>query len=154
METTRPAREDDREACLALLNRGLTEMEGVRGGALLRDGATSEQLLTRWLQANPDEATLYVGEFHHVVVGLAAAVTFTRRHRAVRSGRIECCYVEDEARGVGVGTALMESMVAWCADHGCRDIDALALPGDRHSKQRLEAAGFTARLLVLNRPLN
>jgi hypothetical protein len=33
-------------------------------------------------------------------------------------------------------------------------VAALALPGDRLSKQRLEAAGFTARLLVLSRPLN
>jgi len=30
----------------------------------------------------------------------------------------------------------------------------LALPGDRSSKQRLEAAGFTARLLTLSRPLD
>ena len=86
--------------------------------------------------------------------GLAAATTFTRGGTTVRSGRIECCYVEEAARGVGVGTALTESVVAWCAEQGCRDIDALALPGDRHSKQRLEAAGFTARLLVLNRPLS
>ena len=73
---------------------------------------------------------------------------------AERSGRIECCYVEEGARGVGVGTALMESMVAWCSQRACRDVDALALPGDRLSKQRFEGAGFTARLLVLNRPLN
>jgi GNAT superfamily N-acetyltransferase len=154
METTRPAQEDDRETCIALLSRALAEMDGVRGGALLRDSATGEQLLDRWQHQSPDDATLYVGEFHNVVVGLAAAATFTRHHGAVRSGRIECCYVEEEARGVGVGTALMEAIVAWCTERGCRDIDALALPGDRHSKQRLEAAGFTARLLVLNRPLN
>jgi hypothetical protein len=48
----------------------------------------------------------------------------------------------------------MASLVEWCTERGCRDIDAPALPGDRLSKQRLEAAGFTARLLVLNRPLN
>ena len=32
-------------------------------------------------------------------------------------------------------------------------MDALALPGDRTTKQRLEAAGFTARLLTLSRRL-
>ncbi len=158
METTRPAQEDDRETCVELLGRALAGMEGVRGGAMLRDGATVEQLLARWLPATPDDVplgtTLYVGAFHDVVVGLAAAATFTRQKSTLLSGRIECCYVEEGARGVGVGTALMEALVAWCAERGCRDIDALALPGDRHSKQRLEAAGFTARLLVLNRPLN
>jgi GNAT superfamily N-acetyltransferase len=114
---------------------------------------TAEELLERWMPGGP-EATLYVGEFHHVVVGLAGATTSIRSRGTELSGRVECCYVEDEARGVGVGTALMEAVVAWCRQRGCRDVDALALPGDRASKQRLEAAGFTARLLVLNRLLS
>ena len=106
------------------------------------------------MRAAPADAILYVGEFHDAVVGLAAATTRVQHHSTERTGRIECCYVEEEARGVGVGSALIDSMVAWCVDQSCRDIDALALPGDRLSKQRLEGAGFSARLLVLNRPLN
>ena len=70
------------------------------------------------------------------------------------SGLIECCYVEPDARGVGVGSSLMEAAVAWGRDQGCTDVDALALPGDRQTKQRLEAAGFTARLLTLSRRLD
>ena len=62
--------------------------------------------------------------------------------------------METGARGVGVGTALMEAGVAWCAERGCDGVDALALPGDRTTKQRLEAAGFTARLLTLSRRLD
>ncbi len=107
----------------------------MRGGATLRGDISHDELLARWLDADTDDVALYVGEFHRVVVGLAAAVTFTRHGSAVRSGRIECCYVEEGGRGVGVGTALMESMVAWCTQRGCHDIDALALPGDRLSKQ-------------------
>ena len=70
-----------------------------------------------------------------------------------RRGRVECCYVETAARGVGVGASLMDAAVAWCAAAGCEEVDALALPGDRLTKQRLEAAGFTARLLTLSRRL-
>ena len=47
----------------------------------------------------------------------------------------------------------MEAAVEWCTARGCTDVDALALPGDRSTKQRLEAAGFTARLLTLSRRL-
>jgi GNAT superfamily N-acetyltransferase len=65
--------------------------------------------------------------------------------------RIDCCYVEEDARGVGVGTALMEAAIAWSERAGYVELDALALPGDRATKQRLEAAGFTARLLTLSR---
>jgi GNAT superfamily N-acetyltransferase len=122
----------------------------MRGGATLAGSATPAGLLDRWSAAG---ATLVVGEFHHAVVGLAAATTLIKDGAAQPSGSIECCYVEVDARGVGVGTALMEAMVTWCSEQGCGDIDALALPGDRSSKQRLEAAGFTARLLTLSRRL-
>jgi GNAT superfamily N-acetyltransferase len=154
METTRPASEADREACSALLTQALADARSSRGGDALAGATTSKELLERWLHAASPGSILYVGEFHHAVVGLGAATTFTRPGATVPSGRIECCYVETAARGVGVGSALMEAMVAWCNEKECRDIDALALPGDRLTKQRLEAAGFTARLLVLNRPLN
>jgi GNAT superfamily N-acetyltransferase len=156
METTRPAHEADRTACLTLLTQALLDARSRRGGVALVGRATPGELWARWLPAGAEspEATLYVGEFHGALVGLGAAATFTRPGAAGLSGRIECCYVEAAARGVGVGSALMASVVEWCTERGCRDIDAPALPGDRLSKQRLEAAGFTARLLVLNRPLN
>jgi GNAT superfamily N-acetyltransferase len=149
METTRPAHETDRAACATLMALALAEGRASRGGSTLVGDTTPDELLERWLDAASLETILYVGEFHQAVVGLGAAMTFTRPGTTTRSGRIECCYVEGAARGVGVGSALMEAMVAWCGGKGCRDI-----PGDRLSKQRLEAAGFTARLLVLNRPLN
>jgi GNAT superfamily N-acetyltransferase len=154
METTRPAHEADREDCAALLTQALAETRRSRGGATLAGATTAEELLERWLPAASSESMLYAGEFHRAVVGLGAVTTFTRPGATGPSGRIECCYVEAAARGVGVGSALMESMVAWCHEKQCRDVDALALPGDRLTKQRLEAAGFTARLLVLNRLLN
>jgi GNAT superfamily N-acetyltransferase len=154
METARPARDDDTPACLELLAWALHDARSVRGGPALVGNVTPADVLARWREAAPAEAAVYVGEFQHAIVGLAAATVAVRPHATELSGRIECCYVEKEARGVGVGTALMDSMVAWCTQRACRDVDALALPGDRLSKQRFEGAGFTARLLVLNRPLN
>jgi hypothetical protein len=48
---------------------------------------------------------------------------------------------------------MVGSLVDWFAAHGCTDVDAVALPGDRSSKQLLESSGFKARLLVLHRSL-
>lgn len=132
----------------------------MRGGATLIGAATEDQLLARWSLGAPTSAdtsqaattAVYVGQFHQVVVGLAAVVTEIRA--GSRAGRIECLYVEPEARGVGVGSALMTAAVAWCRQQSCVEIDALALPGDRSSKQRYEGAGFTARLLTLSRKLD
>ena len=113
--------------------------------------ATPVTLLERWTRPG-GAAHLLVGEFESAVVGLLA-VTVATPAAGRRSGLIECCYVETGARGVGVGTALMEAAVEWCTAWGCTEVDALALPGDRSTKQRLEAAGFTARLLTLSRRL-
>jgi GNAT superfamily N-acetyltransferase len=91
---------------------------------------------------------LLVGTIEDAVVGLAAG-TIAAGEGA--TGRIECCYVEEAARGVGVGTALVLALLEWFDGRGCRGVDALALPGDRSMKQLLEATGFKTRLLVLHR---
>jgi GNAT superfamily N-acetyltransferase len=153
VERARPAQAADLMAVTELLTAAVAGARSMRGGVALLASSTPEELVARWTDAS-SEVTLYVGEFHHAVVGLAAATVGSRTGAPAKTGRIECCYVEEDARGVGVGTALMDAVVTWCAARGCRDIDALALPGDRSSKQRLEAAGLVARLLTLNRQLD
>ena len=123
----------------------------MRGGAVLVRGATAEELFARWTGAGRDPAGLFAGEYAGAVVGVLAVSA--QEVGGQRRGRIECCYVDEDARGVGVGTALMEAAVGWCEASGCEEVDALALPGDRATKQRLEASGFTARLLTLSRRL-
>jgi GNAT superfamily N-acetyltransferase len=149
VELARPAREYDHPACRHLLDDLLAGAQAMRGGPALTGGATSESLLARWTGPN---AQLLVGEFEGVVVGLLG-VTASARAGDGR-GLVEGCYVERDARGVGVGGALMQAAVAWCREQGCREVDAIALPGDRATKQRLEAEGFTARLLTLSRRLD
>lgn len=150
MERARPAAAADRAACARLVTAALSHAATLRGGPALIGGTTAEELLARW--ADPTEAVgLFVGEFEDAVVGILAVGAHDAGPQ--RRARIECCYVEEDARGVGVGTALMDAAVAWCASAGCAEVDALALPGDRVTKQRLEAAGFTARLLTLSRRL-
>ncbi len=152
MELARLARPEDRQACTRLLSQALVAAESMRGGAALVGDATTVTLLDRWTQPG-ESAQLLAGEYEGAVVGLLA-VTAAPGARGATNGLIECCYVEAGARGVGVGTALMDAAVAWCAEKGCAVVDALALPGDRTTKQRLEGSGFTARLLTLSRRLD
>jgi GNAT superfamily N-acetyltransferase len=152
VELARTAVAEDRQACTRLLSQALVTAASLRGGGALVADATPVTLLERWTR--PDgSASLAVGEYEGVVVGLAAA-TAAPLAAGTRRGLIECCYVEPGARGVGVGGALLDAALAWCDASGCTEVDALALPGDRTTKQRLEAAGFTARLLTLSRRLN
>ncbi|HLG66354.1 MAG TPA: GNAT family N-acetyltransferase [Acidimicrobiales bacterium] len=127
--------------------------------------------LARW--AVGEDHTLLAGLFDDVVVGVAAGrvdpgrihldrIDLDRidpgrigpgRIGLDRVGTVEACYVEPEARGVGVGTALLTALLEWFTARRCIAVDALALPGDRSTKQLLESAGFKTRLLVLRRPL-
>ena len=154
MEQTRAATPGDHAACAQLLAGALAEAGASRGGPALVGGATPEGLLGRWSAAEEENrAEVFVGEFSGAVVGLVAVTVGPGRPGASPRALVECCYVEPEGRGVGVGTALLGAALHWCEARGCDEVDALALPGDRSTKQRLEGAGFSARLLTLSRRL-
>jgi ADP-ribose pyrophosphatase YjhB (NUDIX family)/N-acetylglutamate synthase-like GNAT family acetyltransferase len=121
-----------------------------RGGALLLEAsplAHPELALPGYLEA--DGHLLLAGSFAGVVVGLAAARLVASADGPL--GVVDLVYVEPDARRVGVGDALMESLVAWADDEGCAGLDVSVLPGDRASKALLETWGFTARALTLHR---
>jgi hypothetical protein len=48
----------------------------------------------------------------------------------------------------------MDDLVAWCTAEGCIGMDAMALPGDRDTKNFFERSGFTARKLVMYHSLH
>ena len=70
-----------------------------------------------------------------------------------RLGVVEELYVDAEARDVGVGEALMDDVVAFCRAAGCVGVDAVALPGDRATKNFFETFGLVARAIVVHRSL-
>ncbi len=70
-----------------------------------------------------------------------------------RVGSVRDLYVDPLVRRRGVGRAMADHMVSWCVGQGCIGVDANALPGSRAVKSFFEAGRFTARLLVMHRPL-
>jgi len=66
---------------------------------------------------------------------------------------IDALYVLPEARGVSLGEALMDEVLAWAAGAGAAAVDAVALPGDRVTKNFFERYGMTARALQVHRRL-
>jgi GNAT superfamily N-acetyltransferase len=143
VERVRRAGPQDSDRCRDLLATARAESATARGGDLLVPPDADPSF---WLD-QPDRVLL-VGLFDEVVVGLAAG-----RVAVDRIGHVDCCYVETGARGVGVGESLIGGLLGWFGERGCAGVDALALPGDRSTKQLLESAGFKARLLVLHRRL-
>jgi GNAT superfamily N-acetyltransferase len=70
-----------------------------------------------------------------------------------RLGTVTDLYTEPGCRELGIGEAMMESLVDWCRAAGCFGVDSLALPGDRHTKNFFEAFGLVARAIVVHRSL-
>jgi GNAT superfamily N-acetyltransferase len=76
---------------------------------------------------------------------LAASFTPTTRR-----ARVEALFVRPELRGVGIGHGLFESLRREMPTRGCDRVDAVALPGDRATKNFFEAHGMVTRALVVS----
>jgi GNAT superfamily N-acetyltransferase len=141
LEGARAATPDDAPQVARLCSQAREELEPLRGGRLL--------LATR---VERTDGCVIVGTVDDVVVGWTRA-GIDDLADGTRLGVIQDLYVEEGARGVGVGEAMLEHLLAWFAEQGCDGADAYALPGTRDTKNFFEGSGFSARLLVMHRSL-
>lgn len=150
MEAARPATDDDVPRLANLARLAIEELAPQRGGDVWRRRESRREPLEDELRRllATDGARVLVGTLEGVPVGYAVA-RVERLADGTAHGVVDDIYVEPEARGVGLGEALMGDLVAWCTEQGCTGMDAMALPGDRHTKNFFEASGFTARKLVM-----
>ena len=140
----RPATPADDARLAALAAEAIAEQVDGRGGSVWSRREA--------LAAPGDDAIRLIGTIDDAVVGYAVVGTDTLAGGDLL-GIVTEIYVEPEARGVAVGEALLDEVIAWCTDRGCTGIDAHALPGNRETKNFFETFGFTARLLVVHKKL-
>ncbi len=180
-ERALPARSEDLERLAELVEQAVDARRAARGGEqLLAEGelgglvgiagpAARDRLPDRLSDGPPGkaeagglaallgsrDALLLGGWYAGALVGVALAerTASGEAHSVPVSARLRLLYVEPEARGVGVGHALLEAALRWCADLRCAAIDVAALPGDRATKSLLERHGFRARTIVMSRLL-
>ena len=150
VEAARPATSGDLARVAELSRQARDEVASERGGTMFlareaRDEAGDD--LARALEDG--SSCVLVGTFDEVVVGFASA-RIEQLRDGTTLGVIGDLYVEPDARGVGVGEALMDALLVWASERGCQGVDATALPGDRATKNFFEGSGFTARLLVMH----
>jgi len=150
VEGARPATGDDLVRVAELSRQARDEVASERGGAMFlareaRDEAGDD--LARALEDG--SSCVLAGTIDEVVVGFASA-RIEQLRDGTTLGVIGDLYVEPDARGVGVGEALMDALLVWASERGCQGVDATALPGDRATKNFFEGSGFTARLLVMH----
>jgi GNAT superfamily N-acetyltransferase len=157
VEAARLAVRDDADRCGELCRQALNSLQEVRGGALFtrrETGLVAKALLRPGgldrLMADNRRRVL-VGTVEDAVVGMALGRIDPVGEASL--GIVDACYVDPVARGVGVGRALFDNLMAWFTASDCRGVDVTALPGDRETKNFLEGSGFKARLLTMHRAI-
>jgi GNAT superfamily N-acetyltransferase len=149
-EGARPATAADLVRVTELHRSATAELRAQKGGEVW--AATTGRNGEPDLRLEADDLHVLVGMFEEAVVGYARV-----ERRALPDGGalavLTDIYVEPEARGVGVGEALLDEAIAWAREVGCRGIDSTALPGMRDTKNFFEAAGLVARAITVHRRL-
>lgn len=153
VEAVRPATPADLDRLVTLATEAVDEQRGSRGGAIWSRREARRDPISTLAAALDDEATTVVaGTLDEVIVGYGV-LRLERLDDGGLLGVVDDLYVEPAARGVGVGELLMGELVAHATEAGCVGIDALALPGNRATKNFFEASGLTARAIVVHRSL-
>ena len=150
----RAATDADVGSIIAMADAAANTLRGQRGAdvMLAREAPVpTASTLADWIARS--DATVLLGLLDDQPVGVASAsveVLVGGERLAV----IPMLWVEEEARSVSVGEALLNALVDWARAQGCASIDAYALPGERVTKNFFEAAGFKARLLTVHHRLD
>lgn len=142
MTTVRPVRPTDRDAWLALRR------------ALWPDGSREEHLaeIDCFLagQASEPQAVLVAEDADGRPVGLAE-LSIRPCAEGCRTNHVlylEGWYVEPQARGTGVGRALVAAAEAWGRSRGCREFASDTQPDNEVSIAAHRALGFADAGLV------
>jgi GNAT superfamily N-acetyltransferase len=154
MEAARPATEADIPALADLARAAIAELAPMRGGAVWEAQESRQEPLEATFaeQLRQDEYRVLVGTLDGVPVGYAVG-RLERLADGSMLGVVDDIFVDLEARGVGLGEAMMGDLIDWCRSSGCFGMDAMALPGHRLTKNFFEESGFTARKIVMHHSL-
>ena len=135
------------------------DMVDQRGGALFlrrESGGDAAGRAATLIDAGVGEATggfAVIGTYDGVPLGYAL-VQVEELADGGRLARIDDLAVEADARGSGIGEAIMNFVLDEATARGCFGVDSRALPGDRHTKNFFESFGMKARMLVVHRTLD
>lgn len=94
-----------------------------------------------------------IGEIDDVALGFCVARVESMHPQAEgrQIGSIRLIFVDQPAREVGVGEAMLGYVLAELRSRGVNTFDAHVLPGHRLVKNFFEAGGFKARSIVMSR---
>jgi GNAT superfamily N-acetyltransferase len=154
VESARPALSSDLDTVLDLAAAMREELSPMRGGRIWAVREARPEPLADAYRAlmERDDALLVVGTVDDVVVGFGTGEV-ERLQDGSPLGVVRDLFVDEEARAVGVGEAMLGVLADFFVAQHCVGIDALALPGHRATKNFFEESGLSARAIIMHRSL-
>ncbi len=150
--TSRPAAPEDLPELVRLYRLLEAEMTALEDMWPLADALAEPIEASLRAHIDASGSRLLVGSIDGVPVGfLLGEIRPLLAHVDDRVGSIRLVFSELDARGVGVGEAMRNDVLAWFESHGIDRFDAHVLPGHRLAKNFFEAAGFSARHIVMHK---
>jgi ribosomal protein S18 acetylase RimI-like enzyme len=121
------------------------------------------RLITEHQDASSTEATLYRGRIRpstdsgvdlSYVAGFGSTVMASLMVRIDSTvASIQHVYVVPDSREVGLGDALVQTLLSEMRTRGVKSIEAQALPGDRGMKNLFERHGLIAQTILVGKSI-
>lgn len=150
--TARPADTADVVFLVDLYRKLEAEMVAIHPMWPRADGL-DEPVEESFLACLDDAGTrVYLGEIDGYPLGfiLGRSRPLLAHEAGVRVAAIRMVFVEQDARGVGVGEVMRDTLLEDFRGTGHQLFDAHVLPGHRLAKNFFEAGGFAARSIVMH----
>jgi ribosomal protein S18 acetylase RimI-like enzyme len=146
----RPAARSDL-GVLVSLYRGLEkEMTALHPMWPLADGLPEPADQSIAAAIDEPDTLVSLGELEGIPVGFLLARVEPLLAEGEIIGVVRLVFVDPEAREVGVGEAMLALALDRLRQRGVTRFDAHVLPGHRLAKNFFEAAGFSARSIVMH----
>lgn len=156
VEAARLAEYDDVPRFVEIATEHSKHLVDERGGELMlkEDGPSGPDVYAGELADAIGSPTSVVvaGSYDDVVFGFGR-MEFVDLNGESLLARIREFVVAEPARKVGIGEAMMDLLLQQAESRGCFGVDAMALPGDRETKNFFESFGLKARKLIVHRSL-
>lgn len=151
--TARPASDSDIPRLVSLYRELEHEMVELKPVWRLADGLPEPVDASFALLLEDPRRHLFVGEVDGIAFGFlhGGVDALLPQAGGRRIGTVHHIFTSVPARGVGVGEAMMALFLETLDGEGIDLVDAVAPPGQRHTKNFFEAHGFAARRIVMHR---
>jgi len=151
--TARYATIDDLPELLRMYAELSAEQSAIRSIWPFADGLDEPVEASLTSLVREDGAAAVVGEIDGVTVGFLIAIEelLLKPMSDRRIGVVRFIFTDHEARGVGVGAAMLDAVMERLEERGIDLFDARVSPGHRLAKNFFESNGFKARSITMHR---